>query len=139
MGFLDSYFALTAMADEMSEKSDVAGSFASMQSKLDGLNASMEAQVAQAGAASDPRTQANRVDATATVTGVRASGAQVNGATVVELDLLVMLAAGIPLPVTHSTLVPPFSIGRAQVGSRLAVSLDPAKPASLVVDWNRAA
>jgi len=139
MGFLDSYFALTSMADEMSEKSDVAGSLASMQSKLDGLNASMEAQGKQAEAASDPRTQANRVDATATVTAVRGSGAQVNGAAVVELDLLVMLPAGIPLPVSHSTMVPPFSLGSARPGAKLAVSLDPTNPASLVIDWNRTA
>ena len=139
MGFLDSYFALTAMADEMSEKSDVTGSLASMQSKLDGLNASMQAQVAQAGAASDPRAQADRVHATATVTATRASGAQVNGAAVVELDLLVMLPAGIPLPVSHSTVVPPFSLGSARPGAKLAVSLDPTSPASLVIDWNRTA
>ncbi len=83
--------------------------------------------------------QARRVDATATVTASRATGAQVNSAMVVELELLVMLPAGVPMPVSHSTLVPPAAMGKAQVGSRVAVSLDPSNPASLVVDWNRAA
>jgi|GEM_PF-2331509 len=139
MGFLDSYFTLKSMADEMGAKSDVGASLASMQTKLDGLNAQMSAQATQVAAAADPASQANRVDATASVTAARATGAQVNGALVIELDLLVMLPGGVPMPVTHSTVVPQLALGRAQVGGRLAVSLDPAKPASLVVDWNRAA
>ena len=133
MGFLDSYFRLTSMADEMSEKSDVGASLATMQSKLDGLNASMEATVP---VAADP---AKRVDATATVTASRPSGAQVNGAMVVELELLVMLAGGIPVPVVQTALVPPAALARVTVGARLAVSLDPAVPATLVIDWTRAA
>lgn len=131
MGFLDSYFRLSALSDEMSEKSDVGASLASMQSKLDGLNASMSAPVV-----ADP---AKRVLATATVSASRAGGTQVNGAMVVELDLLVMLPAGIPLPVKQTTLVPLAELGRVSVGARLPVSLDPAVPATLAVDWTRAA
>jgi hypothetical protein len=131
MGFLDSYFRLTSMADEMSEKSDVGASLATMQSKLDSLNATMAPAVV-----ADP---AKRTDATATVTASRPAGAQVNGAMLVELDLLVMLPSGIPVPVTQTALVPPTALGLTHVGARLAVSLDPAVPATLVVDWNRAA
>jgi hypothetical protein len=131
MGFLDSYFRLTSMADEMSEKSDVGASLATMQGKLDSLNATMAPPVQ-----ADP---AKRTDATATVTASRPSGARVNGAMVVELELLVMLPAGIPMPVKQTTLVPPADLGRIHVGARLAVSLDPAVPATLVVDWTRAA
>ena len=131
MGFLDSYFKLTSMADEMSEKSDVGASMASMQAKLDSLNATMTPPVA-----ADP---AKRVDATATVTASRPSGAQVNGAMVTELELLVMLPGGIPVPVKQTTLVPPADLGRIHVGARLAVTLDPAVPATLVIDWARAA
>ncbi|CAN5243005.1 hypothetical protein BH11ACT5_BH11ACT5_21200 [soil metagenome] len=131
MGFLDSYFKLTSMADEMSEKSDVGASMASMQSKLDSLTATMAPPVV-----ADP---AKRQDATATVTASRPSGAQVNGAMVVELELLVILAGGIPVPVTQTVLVPPADLGRIHVGVRLAVTLDPAVPATLLVDWTRAA
>lgn len=131
MGFLDSYFRLTSMADEMSEKSDVGASLATMQSKLDSLNATMAPPVV-----ADP---AKRTDATATVTASRPSGAQVNGAMVVELELLVMLPSGIPVPVAQTTLVPPADLGRIHVGARLPVSLDPAVPATLVVEWTRAA
>lgn len=131
MGFLDSYFRLTSMTDEMAEKSDVGASLSSMQSKLDALNSTMSASVA-----ADP---ARRVDATATVTASRPAGAQVNGALLVDLDLLVMLPSGIPVPVTQTVLVPPTSLGMTHVGARLAVGLDPAVPATLVVDWSRAA
>lgn len=131
MGFLNSYFRMTALADEMGEKSDVAGDLATMQAKLDSLNATMAPPVV-----ADP---AKRTDATATVSASRPTGAQVNGSTVVELDLIVMLPAGIPVPVTQTVLVPPTGLGLVHVGGRLAVSLDPAVPATLVVDWNRAA
>ncbi|MBN9238818.1 MAG: hypothetical protein BGO97_03950 [Micrococcales bacterium 70-64] len=130
MGFLDSYFRLTSMTDEMAEKSDVGASLSSMQTKLDALNATMAPPVA-----ADP---AKRVDATATVSAARPTGAQVNGAQVIELDLIVMLPAGIPMPVTATTLVPLTEIGRVGAGSRLAVSLDPAAPVTLVVEWSRA-
>ena len=133
MGFLDSYFRLSAMSDEMAEKSDVGASLASMQSKLDGLNASMSASVP---VVADP---AKVVRAVASVSASRPSGAQVNGAMVVELELLVMLPAGVPLPVSQTTLVPPADLGRIHVGARLPVSLDPAVPATLVVEWTRAA
>lgn len=131
MGFLDSYFRLTSMTDEMAEKSDVGASLASMQTKLDALNTSMAAPVA-----ADP---ARRVDATATVSASRPTGAQVNGAMVAELDLIVMLPSGIPLPVSTTALVPPTEAGRVHAGSRLAVSLDPAAPVTLVIEWSRAA
>ena len=133
MGFLDSYFRLTSMTDEMEKKSDVGASLASMQSKLDGLNTAMEFS---GPVAADP---AKRTDATATVTASRPTGAQINGALVVELDLLVMLPAGIPLPVSQTTLVPPADLGRVHLGAQLPVSLDPAVPATLVIDWTRAA
>ena len=55
MGFLDSYFRLTSMTDEMAEKSDVGASLASMQTKLDALNTSMAAPVA-----ADPARRARR-------------------------------------------------------------------------------
>lgn len=133
MGFLDSYFRLTSMTDEMERKSDVGASLASMQSKLDSLNTAMEFS---GPVAADP---AKRTDATATVTASRPTGAQVNGALVVELDLLVMLKSGIPMPVTQTTIVPPTAVGLLHPGGRLAVTLDPAVPATLAVDWNRAA
>lgn len=133
MGFLDSYFRLSALTDEMSEKSDVGASLTSMQTKLDGLNASMAASVP---VVADP---AKQVDATAVVTASRVSGAQVSGAMVVELELLVTLPGGIPLPVSQSTLVPLADLGRISVGCRLAVTLDPVVPATLAVDWTRAA
>ncbi|MBU1586315.1 MAG: hypothetical protein KKH51_00015 [Actinobacteria bacterium] len=133
MGFLDNYFRLTSMTDEMEKKSDVGASLSSMQSKLDGLNAAMELS---GPVAADP---AKSTDATATLTASRPTGAQVNGALIVELDLLVMLPSGIPVPVTQTAIVPATAVGLLHPGARLAVSLDPAVPATLAVDWNRAA
>lgn len=139
MGLIGSYVKLAKISKEMEAKSDVPGSLASMQGKLDGLNASMQAQSAQAAASADPASRLRREQATATVTAACPTGAQINGSYVVELQLLVMLASGIPIPVSHTASVPQLDLPKVQSGARLPVSLDPASPASLSIDWTRAA
>jgi len=139
MGLLDSYMRLKDMARKSEARSDVAGDLASMQSKLNGLNASMTAQNAAAAVAADPASQARRVDAIATVNSSRLTGTQINDGSMIELGLTVMLAGGIPVPVSHTTIVPSLQLQRVQVGGRLAVSLDPTNTATLSIDWARAA
>jgi hypothetical protein len=128
MGLLDSYFRLTDLAKASEKRSDVGASLASMQSRLDGLNATMAAQNAQAVAVADPASQARRVEAIATVTSCRLTGAQINQASVVELELLVVLPSGIPLAAAHTAVLSAVDLGRMQSGARVPVSLDPAAP-----------
>ena len=135
MGLLDNYLRLTDMTKQMEKKSDVKGGLAEMQSKMNAANRSMAAMNQQQAAAADPTSQARRIAATASVSKVQSAGVQMGQASMVELDLVVMLPAGVPVPVSVSTMVQHVDLPRVQLGSRLAVTLDPKYPASLSIDW----
>jgi hypothetical protein len=77
----------------------------------------------------------NGVDAIATVTASRQTGASMNLNPVVELELLVMMPGGVPMPVKRQEMVQQLHLGRAQVGSRLKVKVDPVDASKLWIDW----
>jgi hypothetical protein len=64
--------------------------------------------------------------ATATVAAVRQGGAMVNYQPVVEIDLTVMVAGGMPYPATVSQVVQQVHLARLQPGNALRVKVDPA-------------
>jgi hypothetical protein len=77
----------------------------------------------------------NGLAATATITGARQTGAQINFSPVVELDLLVMMPSGVPMPVTLQEAVMQIHLGRCRPGLRVNVHVDPVNPNNLCVDW----
>jgi hypothetical protein len=107
---------------------------ADVSARMAGAN-QMMANMAQSSAAAT-WAMTNGVATTATVTGARQTGAQLNFSPVVELDLLVMMPSGVPMPVTRQEAVMQIHLGRCQPGSRLKVYVDPANPGNLCVDWN---
>jgi hypothetical protein len=141
MGVFASYFKVMKLTDEMERKSDVKGDLARLQAGMNGANQTLstmaaQRQTAEQSMASGPVDgEAGRVDAAATVTQFAPTGMIIAGRTVIELQLLVTLPGGIPLPVTHSTAVEMGQISRLVPGARLAVTLDPSDPASLRIDW----
>ncbi|MGB8861132.1 MAG: hypothetical protein WCC60_17885 [Ilumatobacteraceae bacterium] len=78
---------------------------------------------------------ANGVATTATITGVRQTGMMMNFNPVVELDLMVMMPGGVPMPVTRQETVMQVHLGRCQPGLRLNVKVDPANVNGLWIDW----
>ncbi len=76
------------------------------------------------------------VDAVATVTGARQTGMFVSHNPVVELDLLVMMPGGLPIPLKMSQTVPMLHLSRVQPGGRLPVKVDPNDVNNCVIDWN---
>ncbi|MCU1509626.1 MAG: hypothetical protein JWQ12_1891 [Glaciihabitans sp.] len=132
MGFIGNLVKLTAMGEEMRDKTDVKARMSEMQTKMDALNASMAASVPQA---VDPASEARRVLATATVSAARPTGLMVNFQPSVEIDLLVMLPSGAPMPVSTTVVVSQLNLTKVQPGTRLAVSIDPSEPASVRIDW----
>ena len=137
MGLFSSYARLVKMGKESSARMDVGASMSDMQSKLDAMNVAMAAQNSAPQGGASPDGRARRVNATATVSASRLMGTKINDGSMVEIDLTVMLPSGVPMPVTQTTIVPSLQLHRLQAGSHLAVSLDPAYPATLVVDWAR--
>lgn len=141
MGVFASYFKVMKLTDEMERKSDVKGDLARLQAGMNGANQTLATMAAQRQAAEQSMAsgpidgEVGRVDAAATVTQFAPTGMIIAGRTVIELQLLVTLPGGIPLPVTHSTAVEMGQISRLVPGARLAVTLDPSDPASLRIDW----
>jgi hypothetical protein len=128
VGFLTDLAQLTKVSSQSYDRLDVKGSMAAAQAQLDGLN--------QGYAPVDPQAEARRVPAQATVTSSAPTGMVVNFNPVVALELMVFVG-GVPLPVRTTTVVAQVHLPRVQPGALLAVSLDPADPASLRIDWNR--
>ncbi len=128
MGFLSDLATLARVGGESYDRLDVKGSMAAAQAQLDALN--------QASAPVDPQSEARRVPARATVTSCAPTGMVVNFNPVVALELMVVVG-GVPLPVSTRSVVAQVHLPRVQPGASLAVSLDPADPSSLRIDWSR--
>ena len=94
----------------------------------------MMANVAQ-GSVLATQAIANGVPAVATITSAGQTGAMLNFNPVVELELLVMMPSGVPMPVSRQETVMQIHLGRCQPGLRLNVRVDPADSNSLWIDW----
>jgi hypothetical protein len=99
-----------------------------MNSMLEGMNAQAAATT---GAIKDG------VASTATISAVRMVNAVMNITNhAVDLDLVVMTPAGVPVPVSRREFVPLLHVHRLQVGTRLKVMVDPSDPNALWIDWD---
>ncbi len=134
MGFFGDLNKLRQMGEEQQQGMDVKARMANAQAKMDQAN---QAFAASTPAVVDPASEARRVDATATVNSAHHTGMVVNWDVMVEVNLLIMLPSGIPMPATTTILVPQLNLARLQPGSQLFVSVDTANPASVRVDWSR--
>lgn len=106
---------------------------ASMASKLADAN-TMMAAMAQ-GAAQANSAVTHGVAAVATITSARQTGALINFDPVVELEMLIMLPSGVPMPATRQEAVQQLHLGRCQPGLRLNVKVDPVDANSVWIDW----
>jgi hypothetical protein len=136
VGVLSNLVTLTTMGLGNQRTRDVGAELAQAQATLDGLNAQATLRSTMGATTADSTTAGatTLVPATATVTSLASTGVMVNDGVQVVLQLLVMLPAGIPVPVSHTTLVSIVRLAQVQVGSTLAVRLNPAAPAELLLD-----
>ena len=94
----------------------------------------MMAAMAQ-GATQSTAAITNGVGATATITAARQTGAMMNFNPVIDLELLVMMPSGVPMPVARREVVQQIHLGRCQPGLRLNVKVDPNDINGLWIDW----
>lgn len=143
MGVFASYFKLRKLTDEMEKNSDVKGDLARMQAGMNGANQALATMAAQRRSAEHSIAtghvdgEVGRIEAPATVTQFVPTGLVIAGRPVVELQLVAVLPGGVPMPVAHSTAIDPAQASRLVPGARIVVTLDPADPASLRIDWSR--
>ncbi len=140
MGIFGDIRRLGQMGKEAAENSDVKGSMAAAQERLNQANLAMSQQTAATAAvATDPASEARRVNAVANIVSMVPPTTQINGSFLIQFQLLVTLPGGIPLPVSHSGLVPALNLSQVQRMEPLPVSIDPQLPASfsLRIEWNR--
>lgn len=128
MGVFGDYRSVMKSSREMQRNSDVKGSLAEAQSRMEALNATMS-QAAQGRAVS------HGTSATATVTAAQPTGAMVNYAPAYRIDLLVMVPGRPPMPVTRTEIVPPLFLSRAMPGQVVNVKVMADDPSDLFIDW----
>ncbi len=134
MGVFKDLRTLSAQGKEMRNNAPaMKDKMADMSSKMTQANAMM-AGMAQAGAQSGAAI-ANGVAATATIISTRQTGALVNFNPVVDLEMLVILPGGVPMPVARRETVQQVHLGRCQPGLQLNVKIDPTNADSLWIDW----
>jgi len=134
MGFFGDLNKLRIQGEEARENMDVKGTMANAQARMDAMNAAYAAAAPQT---PDPESDARRIVTTATVQSAAQTGMVINMSQAIQVDLIVDLPGGIPLPVQTQLLVPMLNLARLQPGGQLTVSIDPQKPASVLVDWSK--
>jgi hypothetical protein len=70
---------------------------------------------------------------------VRQGHGMVNFQPMLELDLTVIPAGGVPYPVTVKQVTPQVHLAQAQPGASLHVKVAPDDPSSVWIDWTRPA
>lgn len=126
MGVLTNLAKLTTLGFENLATMNVGAQLAQAQATMDGLIAQNELRTAAVGP--------EFVSATATVTQLASTGVMVNDGVQVALGLLVLLPAGVPVPVTTTTVVPMALLPQVQPGQSVAVRVDPAAPSRVLLD-----
>ena len=132
MGFLKDLATLTAQGNAAYARMDVGASLAA-------AGRSME-EAGRVLAATTPRPdeewlEAVRLRTTATVVDARQLPMVIGMNVVVELDLVVAMPSGFPLPVTRTEQLAPLQLFRVTPGSSLDVSIVPGRPESVRIEW----
>ena len=132
MGFLKDLATLTAQGDAAYARMDVGAS-------LDTASRSMEEAsrvlVATMPTRDDEWLEAARLRTTATVVDARQLPMVIGVNVVVELDLILAMPSGFPLPVTRTEQLVPLQLFRVAPGSSLDVSIVPGRPESVRIEW----
>lgn len=131
MGFLSDLATLTRQANAAHDGMDVGASLAAAQHSLEQANRVMAASVV----AHDPALEAARVRATATVADARQLPMMIGMNAVVELDLIVSLPGGIPMPASRTEPLAPLHLARVAPGAQVDVSLVPGRPDTVRLGW----
>jgi hypothetical protein len=133
MGFFKSMRDLQKQSNEINKNWDVGAQLEDAQARMQGAQEMMAQQTAAANAA------LTGIDGTATIVAVRQGKAMVNYQPMLEIDLTVIPAGGMPYPATVKQVTPQVHLGQAQAGASVHVKIAQDDPASVWIDWTRPA
>jgi hypothetical protein len=133
MGFLKDLTTLTRQANAAYDRMDVG---ASLDAASRSMREASRVLAATTTRPDDELLEAARVRAVATVVDARQLPMVIGMNLVVEVDLVVTMASGIPLPVSRTEQVAPIHLARLAPGAALDVSIAPGRPESVRVEWN---
>lgn len=133
MGIFRDLKRLNDQGKRIREEHPIRDQIADASAKLGAATAMMQQMAASREAAH--RVLTHGVDATAMITGARQQPTLFDHNPLVELDLLVTMPNGVPIPVTRTEVVTLLHLTKAQVGSKLAVRVDPTDPGAIWIDW----
>jgi hypothetical protein len=132
VGFFKAIRELKKQSDEIGADWDPSAQVAQAQAQMQSISALITQETAAATAA------AAGTEGTATILAVRPGNGMINLQPIVELDLTVTLAGGLPFPATVRRAVPHAHLVHAVPGATVPVKADPGDAASVWIDWARA-
>jgi hypothetical protein len=132
MGFLTDLTTLTRQANAASGRMDVGASLAAASRSMDDASRVLAATTRWP---EDAALEAVRLRTTANVVEARQLPMVIGMDVVVELDLVVSMPSGFPLPVTRTEQVAPLHLARVTPGSTVAVSMVPGRPDTVRIEW----
>ena len=133
MGFFKDLKKLNDQSKDIREQYPVQQQLANAQVSMAAANQMMASMAA--GSMGATMAVTNGTDAVATVTSAQQTGVMMNYNPVVQLELMVMMPSGVPMPVTRQEMVMQLHLAKCQPGQRLKVKVNPANPNELWIDW----
>lgn len=134
MGFFKDIRTLSKQGAEIREQHPVQQQLANASAQMQAVSAMLQQTTQQQ--SGGQRLLADGVDAVAMVTGARQTNALMNHNPLIELDLLVTMPSGVPVPVRRSEIVPLLHLARAQVGQRVRVRVLPDDATTIWINWS---
>jgi hypothetical protein len=132
MGFLKDLTTLTRQASTAYDRMDVGASLAAASRSMEDASRVLAATTPRP---EDAALEAVRLRATANVVDARQLPMVIGMNVVVELDLVVAMPSGLPLPVTRTEQIAPLHLARVTPGSTVDVSMVPGRPDTVRIDW----
>jgi hypothetical protein len=129
MGFFKSMGELNKQAKQIEKNWDPGKQMKDGMARMGQLNEQLAAQTQAANLA------LTGTPATAAIVSAVQTGAMVNFQPTLQIELLVIPAAGVPYPVTVTQVVAQPFLGKAVAGGNVAVKVDSADPQTLWIDW----
>jgi hypothetical protein len=134
MGFFKDIRKLSKQGAAIREQYPVQQQLANASVQMQAVSAMLQQTTQQQ--SGGQRLLADGVDAVATVTGARQTNALMNHNPLIELDLLVTMPSGVPVPVRRSEIVPLLHLPRAQVGQQVRVRVLPDDATTIWINWS---